>query len=160
MIKATGRYFCKYSKKKKWIHLNATLSFHTPMIEIPLYQYISLHTGDFLQSVDNIHVQMRFTYRKMLSPSMQLLDVDENGAVLIYRSSRSGFSKYLMGNILLLWKPWNERIPNWIGMWQLKKRTEKAYIRVNWIPFCSLIYAGCQDNFSRFRRKFTVWILN
>lgn len=28
---------------------------------------------------------------------MQITDVDENGAILIYRSSRAGFSKYLMG---------------------------------------------------------------
>ncbi|XP_063698080.1 soluble guanylate cyclase 89Da-like [Culicoides brevitarsis] len=54
---------------------------------------------DFLTSVDNIHLQMRFTYRKMKSPSMQLTSVDENGAILIYRSSRSGFSKYLMGQL-------------------------------------------------------------
>lgn len=55
---------------------------------------------DFLKSVDNIHLQMRFTYRKMKSPSMQLTEVDENGAVLVYRSGRSGFSKYLMGQLL------------------------------------------------------------
>lgn len=30
---------------------------------------------------------------------MQLTGVDENGAVLIYRSGRSGFSKYLMGQL-------------------------------------------------------------
>lgn len=30
---------------------------------------------------------------------MQLTAVDETGAVLIYRSSRSGFSKYLMGQL-------------------------------------------------------------
>lgn len=48
---------------------------------------------DFLQSVDNIHLQMRFTYPKMKSPSMQLTETDENGAVLVYRSSRSGFSR-------------------------------------------------------------------
>lgn len=52
---------------------------------------------DFLQSVDNIHLQMRFTYRKMKSPSMQVTDIDPNGATLIYRSNRTGFSKYLMG---------------------------------------------------------------
>lgn len=52
---------------------------------------------DFLQSVDNIHLQMRFTYRKMKSPSMQITDVDESGAFLVYRSNRTGFSKYLMG---------------------------------------------------------------
>lgn len=49
---------------------------------------------DFLQSVDNIHLQMRFTYPKMKSPSMQLTQTDENGAVLVYRSGRSGFSRY------------------------------------------------------------------
>lgn len=52
---------------------------------------------DFLQSVDNIHLQMRFTYPKMKSPSMQLTETDDNGAVLIYRSGRTGFSKYFMG---------------------------------------------------------------
>lgn len=54
---------------------------------------------DFLQSVDNIHLQMRFTYRKMKSPSMQISEVDMNGAVLIYRSTRAGFSKYVMGEL-------------------------------------------------------------
>lgn len=48
---------------------------------------------DFLQSVDNIHLQMRFTYPKMKSPSMQLTETDENGAVLVYRSGRCGFSR-------------------------------------------------------------------
>ncbi|XP_029713132.1 soluble guanylate cyclase 89Db isoform X1 [Aedes albopictus] len=55
---------------------------------------------DFLHSVDNIHLQMRFTYRKMKSPSMQLIEVDEQGAVLVYRSTRSGFSKYLRGQLM------------------------------------------------------------
>lgn len=36
---------------------------------------------------------MRFTYPKMKSPSMQLTETDENGAVLVYRSGRSGFSR-------------------------------------------------------------------
>lgn len=40
---------------------------------------------DFLQSVDNIHLQMRFTYPKMKSPSMQLTETDDNGAVLVKR---------------------------------------------------------------------------
>ncbi|XP_055323492.1 soluble guanylate cyclase 89Db-like isoform X2 [Sitodiplosis mosellana] len=54
---------------------------------------------DFLQSVDNIHLQMRFTYPKMKSPSMQLTETDEQGAVLVYRSGRSGFSRYFMGQL-------------------------------------------------------------
>uniref|UniRef100_A0A336K3U3 guanylate cyclase n=1 Tax=Culicoides sonorensis TaxID=179676 RepID=A0A336K3U3_CULSO len=55
---------------------------------------------EFLQSMDNLHVQMRFTYRKMKSPSMQLGDVDEKGAILIYRSGRTGFRPYLTGQLI------------------------------------------------------------
>lgn len=51
---------------------------------------------DFLQSCDNIHLQIRFTYPKMKSPSMQLTHTDENGAVLVYRSTRTGFSRYVI----------------------------------------------------------------
>lgn len=54
---------------------------------------------DFLQSIDNIHLQMRFTYPKMKSPSMQLAHMDDEGAVIIYRSSRTGMSKYLIGQM-------------------------------------------------------------
>lgn len=52
---------------------------------------------DFLQSVDNIHMQMRFTYPKMKSPSMYTTHVDPQGVVLVYRSTRQGFTYYLMG---------------------------------------------------------------
>lgn len=31
---------------------------------------------------------------------MQLTEVDEKGAVLVYRSNRSGFSKYFMGQLI------------------------------------------------------------
>ncbi|XP_055371679.1 soluble guanylate cyclase 89Db-like [Condylostylus longicornis] len=55
--------------------------------------------ADFLQSMDNLHNQMRFTYPKMKSPSMQLAMADENGAVLIYKSGRTGFSRYFMGQL-------------------------------------------------------------
>ncbi|XP_066259334.1 soluble guanylate cyclase 89Da-like [Euwallacea similis] len=52
---------------------------------------------EFLESVDNIHHQFSFTYPKMRSPSMYLTEIDENGCVLVYRSSRPGYTKYLMG---------------------------------------------------------------
>ncbi|XP_037942629.1 soluble guanylate cyclase 89Da-like [Teleopsis dalmanni] len=55
---------------------------------------------DFLQSIDNIHLQMRFTYPKMKSPSMQLTHMDNDGAVILYRSGRTGFSKYLIGQFV------------------------------------------------------------
>ncbi|XP_043279347.1 soluble guanylate cyclase 89Da-like isoform X2 [Venturia canescens] len=54
---------------------------------------------DFLQSVDNIHMQMRFTYPKMKSPSMYITHVDPHGVVLVYRSTRQGFTHYFMGQL-------------------------------------------------------------
>ncbi|XP_012288927.1 soluble guanylate cyclase 89Db [Orussus abietinus] len=54
---------------------------------------------DFLQSVDNIHMQMRFTYPKMKSPSMYTTHVDPHGVVLVYRSTRQGFTHYFMGQL-------------------------------------------------------------
>lgn len=50
--------------------------------------------------MDYLHLEMRFTYRKMKSPSMQLGAVDNDGAVMIYRSGRSGFKRYLTGQLL------------------------------------------------------------
>ncbi|XP_012250694.1 soluble guanylate cyclase 89Da-like [Athalia rosae] len=54
---------------------------------------------DFLQSVDNIHMQMRFTYPKMKSPSMYITHEDPQGVVLVYRSTRQGFTHYFMGQL-------------------------------------------------------------
>jgi hypothetical protein len=56
--------------------------------------------SDFLQNVDNIHMQMRFTYPKMKSPSMYITHVDPQGVVLVYRSTRQGFIRYFMGKYL------------------------------------------------------------
>lgn len=55
---------------------------------------------DFLQSVDNIHFQMHFSYRKMKSPSMQISEIDEKGGILTYRSCRLGYAQYLIGTLL------------------------------------------------------------
>jgi len=57
--------------------------------------------SDFLQNVDNIHMQMRFTFPKMKSPSMYITHVDPQGVVLVYRSNRQGFTRYLMGKYRL-----------------------------------------------------------
>ncbi|XP_028046531.1 soluble guanylate cyclase 89Da isoform X3 [Monomorium pharaonis] len=59
---------------------------------------------DFLQSVDNIHMQMRFTYPKMKSPSMYTTHIDAEGVVLVYRSTRRGFTHYLMGQLFQIAK--------------------------------------------------------
>lgn len=42
-------------------------------------------------------MQFRFTYPKMKSPSMYITHEDDNGVILVYRSSRQGFTHYLMG---------------------------------------------------------------
>nr|XP_014290716.1 soluble guanylate cyclase 89Da-like [Halyomorpha halys] len=55
---------------------------------------------DFLENVDNIHLQMQFTYPRMDSPSMYLSEKDPSGAVLVYRSSREGFKDYFVGQLL------------------------------------------------------------
>ncbi|XP_015840578.1 soluble guanylate cyclase 89Db-like [Tribolium castaneum] len=54
---------------------------------------------DFLENVDNIHIQFTLSYPKMKSPSMYVTEVDENGCVLVYRSGRQGFNHYLMGQL-------------------------------------------------------------
>lgn len=52
---------------------------------------------EFLKNVDNLHLQMRFAYPKMKSPSMYMSHVDRDGCVLVYRSTRRGFKQYFMG---------------------------------------------------------------
>lgn len=59
---------------------------------------------DFLQNVDNIHMQMRFTYPKMKSPSMYTTHIDPQGVELVYRSTRKGFTHYLMGQLFQIAK--------------------------------------------------------
>lgn len=54
---------------------------------------------EFLRNVDNLHLQMRFAYPKMKSPSMYMSHVDRNGCVLVYRSTRRGFTQYFMGEL-------------------------------------------------------------
>uniref|UniRef100_T1IYK0 guanylate cyclase n=1 Tax=Strigamia maritima TaxID=126957 RepID=T1IYK0_STRMM len=54
---------------------------------------------DFLHGVDNIHHQMKFSYPRMVSPSLTVQAEDPLGAVLHYRSSRVGFAQYLIGQL-------------------------------------------------------------
>jgi hypothetical protein len=41
---------------------------------------------DFLANIDNLHETMRFTYRRMVSPSFYVTDENEHGCTLHYRS--------------------------------------------------------------------------
>ncbi|CAH1111122.1 unnamed protein product, partial [Psylliodes chrysocephalus] len=58
------------------------------------------HFADFLNSMDNLHSQFRVSYPKMKSPSMYLTDIDNEGCVLIYRSTRKGLTHYVMGQLM------------------------------------------------------------
>ncbi|CAG9858830.1 unnamed protein product [Phyllotreta striolata] len=60
--------------------------------------------ADFLNSIDNIHSQFRISYPKMKSPSMYLTDIDKGGCVLMYRSTRSGLTHYVMGQLMQIAK--------------------------------------------------------
>ena len=54
---------------------------------------------DFLTGIDNIHLQMRYMYPKMVSPSMYISHEDAQGVVLNYRTTRNGFCPYLLGTV-------------------------------------------------------------
>lgn len=67
------------------------------------YDVIIKATGryfaDFLSNIDNLHSQFRVSYPKMKSPSMYITDIDEDGCVLVYRSTRRGFTQYMRGQL-------------------------------------------------------------
>ncbi|XP_046647803.1 soluble guanylate cyclase 89Db-like [Daphnia pulicaria] len=59
---------------------------------------------DFLTGIDNIHLQMRYMFPKMVSPSMYISHEDADGVLLHYRTPRSGLCPYLRGLLLQLAK--------------------------------------------------------
>ncbi|KAL1123624.1 hypothetical protein AAG570_002700 [Ranatra chinensis] len=65
-----------------------------------MVQCTGRYFAEFLQNVDNIHLQMRFSYPKMKSPSMYITHMDAEGVVLVYRSSREGLKYYFIGQLL------------------------------------------------------------
>ncbi|CAN7994120.1 unnamed protein product, partial [Ixodes hexagonus] len=58
------------------------------------------HLRDFLRGVDNLHHQIRFSYPCMRSPSMQLCEEHRLGALLHYRSHRTGLHFYVVGQLV------------------------------------------------------------
>ncbi|XP_042909419.2 soluble guanylate cyclase 89Da [Parasteatoda tepidariorum] len=55
---------------------------------------------DFLNGIDNLHHQIRFSYPKMQSPSFYVEREDVGGARLHYRSKRCGFGYYVIGQLI------------------------------------------------------------
>lgn len=62
------------------------------------------HFRDFLNGIDNLHHQIRFSYPKMQSPSFYVEEEDIGGAKLHYRSKRSGFGYYVIGQLVQIAK--------------------------------------------------------
>ncbi|XP_070380861.1 soluble guanylate cyclase 88E-like isoform X3 [Dermacentor albipictus] len=58
------------------------------------------HLRDFLGGIDNLHHQIRFSYPRMRSPSLQLLQEHRGGALLLYRSCRRDLHFYLVGQLV------------------------------------------------------------
>ena len=57
------------------------------------------HFLDFLKGIDNLHETMRFSYPRMLSPSFYVEKEDKHGCLLHYRSKRTGFTHYVIGQL-------------------------------------------------------------
>lgn len=65
-----------------------------------LIQASGRYFRDFLHGIDNLHHQIRFSYPKMQSPSFYVEKEDIGGALLHYRSKRSGFGFYVIGQLV------------------------------------------------------------
>ncbi|XP_059168455.1 soluble guanylate cyclase 88E-like isoform X2 [Physella acuta] len=55
---------------------------------------------DFLNEIDNVHETIRFSHPKMQSPSFIVQSEDKSGCILIYRSMRTGFTYYVIGQLM------------------------------------------------------------
>lgn len=85
---------------------------------------------DFLHGIDNLHHQIRFSYPKMQSPSFYVEHEDIGGAKLHYRSKRSGFGYYVMGQLIQIAK----------SFYDLKLRVTILTEDDNGLTECHLIY--------------------
>ncbi|CAF0908758.1 unnamed protein product, partial [Didymodactylos carnosus] len=54
---------------------------------------------DFLHSIDQLHDSTRFSFPKMKSPLFHVIEEDEHGVVLHYKSKRRGFQCYIIGQL-------------------------------------------------------------
>src|SRR6218665_2817961 len=62
--------------------------------------YIYGYYRDFLNGIDNLHETMRFSYPRMSSPSFYVSAEDQHGCLLHYKSRRTGFTQYVVGQLI------------------------------------------------------------
>ncbi|CAF3478037.1 unnamed protein product [Adineta steineri] len=57
------------------------------------------HFRDFLHSIDQLHDSNKYSFPKMKSPLFHVLQEDQYGALLQYKSRRQGFQQYVIGQL-------------------------------------------------------------
>ncbi|CAI5451387.1 unnamed protein product [Caenorhabditis angaria] len=58
--------------------------------------------SDFIKGLDNIHEYFRFSYPKLRAPSFYCQSESEDGLILHYRSRRTGYLSYVIGQLVEL----------------------------------------------------------
>lgn len=64
-----------------------------------ILRVLGRHMRDFLNGLDNLHEYMKFSYPKLKPPSFFVERESQSGLILHYRSTRKGFTYYVMGQL-------------------------------------------------------------
>uniref|UniRef100_A0A8R1E9B1 guanylate cyclase n=1 Tax=Caenorhabditis japonica TaxID=281687 RepID=A0A8R1E9B1_CAEJA len=83
--------------------------------------------SDFIKGLDNIHEYFRFSYPKLRAPSFYCKSESEDGLVLHYRSRRTGYLSYVIGQLVELARVFY-RLD--IGIQVLKKKEKGRFLFV------------------------------
>ncbi|CAI2353917.1 unnamed protein product [Caenorhabditis sp. 36 PRJEB53466] len=80
--------------------------------------------SDFIKGLDNIHEYFRFSYPKLRAPSFYCKSESEDGLVLHYRSRRTGYLSYVIGQLVELARVFYQLD---IGIQVLKKKEKGRF---------------------------------
>ncbi|CAB00103.2 Soluble guanylate cyclase gcy-33 [Caenorhabditis elegans] len=80
--------------------------------------------SDFIKGLDNIHEYFRFSYPKLRAPSFYCKSESEDGLILHYRSRRTGYLSYVIGQLVELARVFYQLD---IGIQVLKKKEKGRF---------------------------------
>ncbi|XP_049512938.1 soluble guanylate cyclase 88E isoform X2 [Dermacentor silvarum] len=100
------------------------------------------HLRDFLAGIDNLHHQIRFSYPRMRSPSLQLLQEHRGGALLLYRSCRRGLHFYLVGQLVQVASTFYGMRLQLLANQQVVVELECIFPEQSTLPSCRLLLKG------------------
>ncbi|UMM34761.1 hypothetical protein L5515_007691 [Caenorhabditis briggsae] len=80
--------------------------------------------SDFIKGLDNIHEYFRFSYPKLRAPSFYCKSESQDGLVLHYRSRRTGYLSYVIGQLVELARVFYQLD---IGIQVLKKKEKGRF---------------------------------